>query len=431
MNVYLYGGGLRAFVTSVCLAKIGHTVYFYEPNHNVSDLIADYQFEFSLIELFNYYLEQQQIHLIEELRSLDDSNAVHWLFFDEQFDPSFNSLAKDIINLSPRSHHHFILSSLAAIGTTDSFHQTVIEQSPLARVSTFCFPFIKVREGQSIHDFLHRDLLVVGCAESAKLPSTVKTLLEPIIQAAKTIFVTRNATAELARSTINGMLATRLSFMNEIAAIAEQRQVDIKEITQIISSDDRVGAQYLTAGCGFGGKTLPAELENLKANFDIGSEGATLISSVQCINESQKEVLFQKFWRYYNTDVYGKTVAIWGGAYKSGTGRTHNSPIHAILKAFWSQGIKTTVFDSQATQSLIELYASEPLFTAVSCPYDCLDQADALVITGWNSAEVPDFNQIKANLKKPVIFDGRNLFNSSEMQSLGIEYFGIGHGLTI
>lgn len=431
MIIHIYGEGLRSFVTAVSLCTLGYQVKFWDQNKDASQRVVKFDFEFSLLDLWNINVQKGQISFFNDINEIDsDDSQIHWFFYDQLMYGFFDDIANNLIQGSPTSHHNFVLSGLSQMGTAEAFQKRVQTNNTNSRVSVFQFPFIQIREGRSIHDFLNRKLLVIGSSDD-ELPKIIRGLFAPIIKQANAYHFSDLTTAELSRSTINAMLATRLSLMNEIADIAEMHQVDVKDVVDIVSSDSRIGEGYLLPGCGFGGKTLPAELDNLKQEFSKGSAAASLISAVQNINESQKELLFQKFWRYFKTDVAGRKVAVWGGAYKAGSGRTHNSPVHSLLKAFWSQGIQTFVYDSQASKSLNMDYANEPLFSLSDTAYDCLEQADALIITGWNSAELPDFDKIKSALKQPVIFDGRNLFNSEEMAELGIEYFGVGHGLSI
>ena len=220
------------------------------------------------------------------------------------------------------------------------------------------------------------------------------------------------------------MLATRVSFMNELSRLADSQQVDIGEVSQIMGLDARVGSSYLQAGWGFGGHTLPTELAKLQQSGQDNSVNMPLLQSVLHINNDQKELIFRKFWQYFDGFIDNKTVVIWGGSYKSGSGRTTGSAIHPLLALLWSYNIKTLVYSDKAKLSLMKHYSEQPLLQLLESPYEQLNDAQAVFIISLSPQHQLDVAQL--NQQAMPIFDAQNALSRTQINALVGAYIGIG-----
>ncbi|MDI1300859.1 MAG: nucleotide sugar dehydrogenase [bacterium] len=288
-----------------------------------------------------------------------------------------------------------------------------------------------IREGSALADFEHPQLFLLGSEEKPVI-DCVKEFMRPFMRQAAEVMVVPVAAAELIKFGINAMLATRISFMNEMAALSEKIGVDIELVRQGMGADPRVGRDYLQAGCGFGGPSFAGDLLSFARTIkeELDTEG--LIDAVLAINESQSEILFRKIWRFFRGDLAGKTVAIWGAAFKPGTSSVNNSVVHPLLLALWAQGCRTRVYDPLAMDALQKMYPAEVLLTFAASAQDAAKGADAIaLVTAWDEFWSPDFDALAASMVSPVFFDGRNLYEPEQMQAHGFRYFGIGRGESI
>lgn len=288
-----------------------------------------------------------------------------------------------------------------------------------------------IREGSALADFEHPQLFLLGSEEKPVI-DCVKDFMRPFMRQAAEAMVVPVAAAELIKFGINAMLATRISFMNEMAALSEKIGVDIELVRQGMGADPRVGRDYLQAGCGFGGPSFAGDLLSFARTIkeELDTEG--LIDAVLAINASQTEILFRKIWRFFRGDLAGKSVAIWGVAFKPGTSSVNNSVVHPLLLALWAQGCRTRVYDPLALDALKRVYPDEPLLDFAESALDAAKGADAIaLVTAWDEFWSPDFSALVAAMISPVFFDGRNLYEPEQMQAHGFRYFGIGRGESI
>ena len=249
-------------------------------------------------------------------------------------------------------------------------------------------------------------------------------MLQPLMQHARATHHADIATIEFARSSIMAMLATRVSFMNEMSRLADSHQVDIQQVSHIMGLDERVGSSYLQAGWGFGGNTLPTELLQLQQSSQAQSLAMPLLQSVIHINEDQKELIFRKFWQYFDGFIDNKTVMIWGGSYKAGSGRTAESAIHPLLALLWSYNIRTLVYSDKAQIELAALYKQQPLLELINNPYQKLNEAQAIFIISWLPENRLDI--AKLNEQAMPVFDAQNALSRTQIDGLVGDYMGIG-----
>jgi UDPglucose 6-dehydrogenase len=428
MNVSLYGDSIDCYTVAAILADYGNHVSL-AAKYDFSALEIEYLFESEpgLKRRIDKNVGSLRLQHSTKQESINNSN-LHWIFNRAQ-DIDIEDVITQIVS-DRETQQTIIISSHSQIGYFDQVTEKIIKRYSGQNIEVPNFitiPFMS-REGNAIADFEYPELLVVG-SNQAQAFKQVYELLSPFIRQANKFMAVSGATAEMIRSATSAMLATRLSFMNEVASLCESVNVDIDIVRQAMASDSRIGPQYLSPGCGFGGVTLQKELENLSAKFPAGGAGTMLLDAVDKTNRQQKELLFRKFWNYYQTDIKNKTVAIWGAAFKPGISSTENSAIHPLLAAFWAQNVQTNVFDPKAGIKLKEQYPNETLLNISESANAALIEADALlIVTDWKEFYSPDFDAITNNLNRPVIFDGRNIYDTEILESKGIEYFGVGHG---
>jgi UDPglucose 6-dehydrogenase len=238
--------------------------------------------------------------------------------------------------------------------------------------------------------------------------------------------------AELTKYAANAMLATKISFMNELANLAECLGADIEQVRVGIGSDPRIGYHFIYPGCGYGGSCFPKDVKALERTARDVDYPAQLLKAVEDVNERQKTRLFAKVDRYFEGNLKGKTFAVWGLAFKPNTDDMREASSRTLMAQLWAQGASVRAFDPVAMEETHRIYGDRPDLVLTSSPEEALLGADALIIvTEWNVFRSPDFDRIRTTLRHPVIFDGRNLYDPSLLKGLGLEYYGIGRGESI
>jgi UDPglucose 6-dehydrogenase len=235
--------------------------------------------------------------------------------------------------------------------------------------------------------------------------------------------------AELTKYAANAMLATKISFMNELSNLAELLGADIESVRIGIGSDPRIGYHFIYPGCGYGGSCFPKDVQALARTAAEVDYSATLLNAVETVNKNQKQILFNKINKHFAGNLKGKTFAIWGLSFKPNTDDMREAPSRTLIEALWEQGAKVRAFDPEGMDEAIRIYGKRDDLLLGKKPEDVLDGADALVVvTEWNLFRSPDFDVIHSKLVSPVIFDGRNIYDPELLRTKGFTYYGIGRG---
>lgn len=281
-----------------------------------------------------------------------------------------------------------------------------------------------LREGVAVEDFLKPDRVVIG-VNSKRAEETMLRLYEPFVRQGNPIIVMDIRSAELTKYAANAYLATRISFMNEIANLCERLGADVDHVRKGMGSDTRIGKRFLFPGVGYGGSCFPKDVMALsKAAGDVDYK-FRILDAVMTVNEKQKEVLFDKINRYFRGDVKGKTIAVWGLAFKPETDDIREAPAITLIRQLQEQGAQVKAYDPEAMENFRNQVTSEIQYC--DDMYEALDGADALaVITEWSVFRMPDFDLIKSKLNHAAVFDGRNVYSVQEMEKLGFHYESIG-----
>jgi UDPglucose 6-dehydrogenase len=281
-----------------------------------------------------------------------------------------------------------------------------------------------LKEGAAIDDFMKPDRVVIG-AESPAAIAVMQELYGPFMRTGKPVLVMDNLSAEMTKYAANAMLATRISFMNEMAAICELVGADINEVRKGIATDARIGSPFLFAGAGYGGSCFPKDVRALvKTASDAGYE-TRIVNAVQEVNEEQKSVLLRKIRAHFGKDLTGKHFAIWGLAFKPKTDDMREAPSVVVIEGLLAAGASVAAFDPEAAATAQKMLGDRIRITPTAM--DALEGADALVlVTEWNEFRHVDLEEVKRLLRQPVLFDGRNIFQPARLRSLGFTYYGIG-----
>jgi UDPglucose 6-dehydrogenase len=285
-----------------------------------------------------------------------------------------------------------------------------------------------LKEGAALADFMRPDRVVIGVDQRDEdAVETLRALYGPFVRNRDRFLVMDRRSAEFTKYAANAMLATRISFMNELSRLAERLNVDIEWVRQGIGADPRIGTHFLYAGCGYGGSCFPKDVKALLRSGEEAGMGLELLGSVETVNERQKQVLVDKIVERFGEDLAGRRFALWGLAFKPGTDDMREAPSRVLIDALLQRGASVQAYDPVAvTEARRAIGEREGLGYATSA-LEALEGADALVIvTEWKEFRPPDFDDIKAALKQPVIFDGRNLYEPDWLKRMGFEYRGVG-----
>jgi UDPglucose 6-dehydrogenase len=322
-----------------------------------------------------------------------------------------------------------VTKSTVPVGTADKVKHAIIEEhKKRGRGTDFSVvsnpEFLK--EGAAVEDFMRPDRIVVG-SEDPRAIALLRQLYAPFQRNRERIIVMGVRSAELTKYAANSMLAARISFMNELANLAETIGADIEEVRRGIGSDPRIGYQFLYAGAGFGGSCFPKDVKALQRSAQEAGKPLRLLHAVEEVNEAQKHVLAEKIKKYFAGSLKGKTIALWGLAFKANTDDMREAPSVALIDDLVREGASVRAYDPAAREEARKLFSTKENIAIVDTALDALEGADSLaIVTEWQEFRSPDFAALKAKLRSPAIFDGRNLYDPSALKAQGIAYYPIG-----
>jgi UDPglucose 6-dehydrogenase len=324
--------------------------------------------------------------------------------------------------------------STVPVGTADRVRE-VIGGALAARGAVAEFDVVSnpefLKEGDAVEDCLRPDRIVVG-ASSDRAVSRLRKLYAPFNRNHDRMVVMDERSAELTKYAANAMLATKISFMNEIANIAERVGADVERVRQGIGADPRIGYHFIYPGVGYGGSCFPKDVQALERMARGHGYDARLLSMVEAVNADQKTRLFALIQAHFDGRLAGRTVALWGLAFKPNTDDMREAPSRRLMEALWSAGARVRAYDPEAREETLRIYGRRDDLVLCDNAYDALEGADALaLVTEWKAFRSPDFARIRARLGSPVIFDGRNLYDPRVVEDAGLAYYGIGRGRSL
>lgn len=324
--------------------------------------------------------------------------------------------------------------STVPVGTADRVREAVLARLQARGVDV---PFDVVsnpeflKEGDAVEDCMRPDRIIVG-ASSPKAIAVLRKLYAPFNRNHDRMVVMDERSAELTKYAANAMLATKISFMNEIANIAEHVGADVELVRQGIGADPRIGYHFIYPGAGYGGSCFPKDVQALARTAHAVGYDARLLDAVEAVNDAQKSRLFALVSRHFGGELKGRTIALWGLAFKPNTDDMREASSRRLMEQLWEAGAHVRAFDPEAAEETRRIYGERADLQLVGRPYEAIDGADALmIVTEWKAFRAPDFARVKSLLKTAVIFDGRNLYDPAAVEEAGIAYYGIGRGRSL
>ena len=324
--------------------------------------------------------------------------------------------------------------STVPVGTADKVRNEIVT-ALAARDANIEFDVVSnpefLKEGAAISDFMKPDRVVIG-TDNPRTTELLRALYDPFTRNRDRLIVMDIRSAELTKYAANAMLATKISFINELAGIAEQVGADIEKVRQGIGSDSRIGYSFIYPGAGYGGSCFPKDVQALVRTAEGVGASAEVLRAVEAVNRSQKGVLLNRLLKHFSGDLKGMTIAVWGLAFKPNTDDMREAPSRVLMEGLWDAGAGVRAYDPVAMREARRIYGERAELVLCRNTVDTLQGADALVIvTEWQEFRSPDFDRIRTTLRHPVIVDGRNLYEPQLMKRLGFAYYGIGRGESV
>ena len=332
-----------------------------------------------------------------------------------------------------KEYRVIITKSTVPVGTADRVREA-LNQTLSARPDKVEFDVVSnpefLKEGAAIGDFMRPDRVVVG-TDNARVTELMRALYEPFTRSRDRLIVMDVHSSELTKYAANAMLATKISFMNEIANLAERVGADVEKVRVGIGSDARIGYSFIYPGVGYGGSCFPKDVQALERSARQAGYEPLILSAVEEVNARQKRVLFEKIRAHFGGDLAGRTLAIWGLAFKPNTDDMREAPSRVLIEALWAAGAKVRAYDPVAMAEAARIFGARADLTLCDSMEKAIEGADALaIVTEWQEFRSPDFEAIRASLRTPVVFDGRNLYDPAVISRFGLTYYAIGRGVT-
>ncbi len=438
MDVTIFGSGYVGLVTGVCLAEVGNNVLCVDVDPEKIAVLNSGGvpiFEPGLDEMVRKNRAAGRLAF-----STDPAEGVaHGLFqFVAVGTPPDEDGSADLqhvlavartIGEHMDSYRIVVDKSTVPVGTADRVAEAVRE-AQASRGLTVDFDVVSnpefLKEGAAIEDFMRPDRIIVG-TDNPRTGELLRALYAPFNRNHDRIMIMDIRSAELTKYAANAMLATKISFMNELSNIAEGLGADIEKVRVGIGSDPRIGYQFIYPGCGYGGSCFPKDVRALERTARGIGYNAQLLAAVEEVNFRQKEVLFHKIAHHFNGQLQGRTIALWGLSFKPNTDDMREASSRTLMESLWSAGAKVRAFDPVAMDETRRLYGDRDDLELTDVAMDALHGADGLVIvTEWSQFRSPDLAAIRSQMRDPVIFDGRNILDPKQVAAAGITYVSIG-----
>jgi UDPglucose 6-dehydrogenase len=438
MNVTVVGTGYVGLVTGACLADAGNSVFCLDVDERKIRLLKQGKipiFEPGLEAIVQRNEEAGRLSFSTDVAASVAHGELQILAVgtppgeDGSADLQYVVAAARSIGRHMQGHKVVATKSTVPVGTADKV-KAAIQEELSRRKSGIDFSVVSnpefLKEGAAVEDFMRPDRVIVG-AEDERAIAMLRQLYAPFQRNHDRIIMMSVRSAELTKYAANSMLATRISFMNEIANLAEALGADVEDVRRGIGSDPRIGYQFLYPGAGFGGSCFPKDVKALQRSAVGAGRPLRLLEAVEQVNEAQKHVLASKIKRKFGENLAGKRFAVWGLAFKANTDDMREASSLTLIGDLTEAGAAVRAYDPAAAHEAKKIFAEQAAVEIVASAPAALEGADALVvITEWQEFRSPDFAAIKAKLKTPAIFDGRNLYDPKVLKSLGFEYFAIG-----
>lgn len=441
MKVSVIGTGYVGLVSGTCFADMGNDVWCVDVNEqkieNLKQGIVPI-YEPGLYDLVMKNYEQGRLTFTTDIREALEHTRVCLIAVGTPMGEDGSADLHYVLEVAAQigqymKHHMYVVDkSTVPVGTAARVREEIQKQLD-ERGSDLTFDVISnpefLKEGAAVDDCMHPDRIIIG-ADNEEAVEVMKNLYMPYVRNTENFIIMDIASAEMTKYTANAMLATKISFMNEIANICERVGADVNKVRRGIGSDQRIGYQFINPGCGYGGSCFPKDVQALIRTSDKHGYEPQVLKAVEGVNSRQKYVIPEKVVKRFGEDLKGRTFAVWGLAFKPDTDDMRESPAITIIEELTKRGASIRAYDPKAMEEARSFYLKGNGSVAyVDARYEALDGADALIlITDWKEFRSPDMEEIKARLKQPVVFDGRNQYDKKMMRRLGMEYYQIGVG---
>jgi len=443
MRVTIFGTGYVGLVTGTCLAEVGNDVVCVDVD---SDKIARLErgeipiYEPGLEPLVRANRQSGRLHFTIDAEAAMAHAQIVFIAVGTPPDEDGSADLTHVLEVARTIGRALtrtvvvVNKSTVPVGTADSVRAAIAAELAVRSVD-FTFDVVSnpefLKEGDAVQDCLRPDRIIIG-ADSTRAVDVLKTLYAPFNRNHDRIVQMDVRSAELTKYAANAMLATKISFMNEIANIAEQVGADVEQVRRGIGSDPRIGYHFIYPGAGYGGSCFPKDVKALEYSARVHGHEPHLLRAVEAVNAIQKRKLFALIERHFDGRLGGRTVAVWGLAFKPNTDDMREAPSRTLLEQLWAAGVSVRAYDPEAMEEARRVYGERADLVLCDQPYAALEGADALVVvTEWKEFRSPDLERLRAALKEPVIFDGRNIFEPKAVEAAGIAYYGIGRGRSI
>ena len=437
MNIAVVGTGYVGLVTGTCFAETGNNVICVDVDKNKIKKMKNGElpiYEPGLMNYFERNTKNGRLNFTTNLKDAVEKSSMIFLCLPTPQDGNGSAdlsyilkVAQDLGNLfseNPSWDFKIVVDkSTVPVGTSEKVKTTINKTTP-----TFNFDVVSnpefLREGLAVDDFMRPERIIIGTTNetSRKL---LEQLYEPFVRSGNPIYFVDEKSAEMIKYAANSFLATKISFMNEIANLCELTGADVDKVRAGVGSDSRIGKRFLFPGVGYGGSCFPKDVKALINTANENKYDFKILNAVVNVNENQIDLFYKKILKHFNADIKGKTIAVWGLAFKPNTDDVREAPALKLIKKLLDKVVKITVYDPEAIGTTKAVLGDSIKY--VSNQYDALKNADALVLmTEWNEFRNPNFETIKSMLNTPVVFDGRNVFDVLKMRELGFNYYSIG-----
>jgi len=438
MKITVIGTGYVGLVSGTCLAEVGNDVLCLDVD---AKKIAILQgggipiYEPGLEDMVKRNVAAGRLRFTTDVEAAVHHGAIQFIAVGTPPDEDGSADLQYVVSAARNIGKHMteyklvVDKSTVPVGTADKVRAALQEELD-QRAAKLEFSVASnpefLKEGAAVEDFMRPDRIVIG-TDNEHATQMLRTLYAPFQRNRERLITMDIRSAELTKYAANAMLATRISFMNELANLAEKLGADIENVRHGIGSDPRIGYHFLYPGCGYGGSCFPKDVQALRRT--AGEYGAPMhvIDAVEAANDAQKQVLLDKIIARFGNDLHGKTFALWGLAFKPNTDDMREAPSRVLMEGLWARGAKVVAHDPAAAHETRRIYGDHPQLQLVDTPMAALQDADALaIVTEWKVFRSPDFSAMKAALKTPLIFDGRNLYDPAGMRAAGFDYLAIG-----
>ncbi len=442
MNITIFGTGYVGLVQAAILAEVGHRVLCVDIDQKKIDNL-----KLGIIDIYEPGLESivKNCYTNGSLNFTTSSAdgvahaTVQFIAVGTPPDENGSADMQHVLAVAHTIATHMleykvvVNKSTVPVGTAENV-DAIMKTELAARNKPIEFDVASnpefLKEGAAIKDCQKPDRIVIG-TQSSKAESLLREVYAPFNRNHEKIMIMDVRSSELTKYAANCMLATKISFINEISNLAERLGADIEHVRRGIGSDERIGYQFIYAGCGYGGSCFPKDVQALVHTAQTVDYDSKLLKAVENVNVQQKKTLFKKLEMALGI-LKGKTIALWGLSFKPETNDMREASSRVLMEALWAAGATVQAYDPKACREAARLYGQREDLILVNSKYDAVKEADALVIvTEWKEFKAPDFNELKKQLLNPLIIDGRNLYTPALMQDLGIDYYGVGRGKSV